>query len=107
MKPLLFPTNISAINELQNIVLEFGFLEQIHLVFVFSERSFNIHQLLIKCNLADKITYICDSNLNFFDKFQVPNLYNNHCKSSQRNTHLFFIKSNKLINQIEYGRNIP
>eukprot|EP01080_Neovahlkampfia_damariscottae_P003311 gene3311-5752_t len=107
MKPLLFPTRISAINELQKLVLELGNLERIKLIFVFSERTFNLYQLLVKCNLENKITYICDSKLKYFDKFQVPNLYNNCCTSNQRNTHIFFLKSNSLIKTIEYGRIIP
>jgi hypothetical protein len=107
MKPLIHPTNISAINELLTLVLEFGNLEHVKIVFVFSEKASLLFQLLIKYNLDSKINYLCDPTRKVFEKFHVQNVYNKFCGSNQRNTHIFCLKGNKILNSIEFGRFMP
>jgi hypothetical protein len=107
MKPLIHPTNISAINELLKLVLEFGNLENVKIVFVFSEKASLLFQLLIKYNLDNKITYLCDPTRKVFEKFQIQKIYKKFCESEQRNTHIFCLKGNKILNSIEFGRFFP
>jgi hypothetical protein len=83
------------------LLKEFGNLTHFKLVFIFSEKIFSVHQMLLKYNLNDKIYYLCDPRRLYFDKFNINELFN----GSQRKTKLFFFKSNKMLKEMEFKNN--
>eukprot|EP01080_Neovahlkampfia_damariscottae_P003310 gene3310-5751_t len=107
LKPLTYPTNRSAVNELLVLSLELSSLQQISLVFIFSERANTVLMILQKYNLAEKINFIADPNLKMHDAFQVTKKFNKFTESNERNTHVYYLKSNEIKNHIQFGRELP
>jgi len=87
--------------------LEIGHFSKVNLVFVFSERPNFIYQNLSKYNLEDKLKYISDPSMKIFDTFKIKKIYNKITESEQRNSHIFVLKSNQILNYLEYGRELP
>jgi hypothetical protein len=97
MKPL----DSTAIQEVLILLKEFGNFKHLKLIFVFSEKAFLVHQMLLKQKLNEKIHYLCDTKKLYFDKFNVKDLYKGH---SNRKTKLFFFKSNKMLKELEFEK---
>jgi hypothetical protein len=106
LKPLIFPTVKASLDELFKILLEFGTIQHVGLVFVFSEKASKIYQLLLKYNLDGKIIYICDPTKKYFDKFQIQPIYQKCCEQQQRNTHIFIFQGKDFKESVSNGRNM-
>ena len=107
MKPLIHPTSLSGIQELLQLNLELGSFQHINLVFIFSERANTVFQILLKYNLVDKVNFIADPHLKIHDDFQVNKVHKKITESNQRNSKVIYLKSNEIINSIEFSREIP
>jgi hypothetical protein len=79
----------------------------VKLVFVFSERASVIHQILVKYNLTDKITFVSDHQLNIFDKFNISNLYVSETGCPQRESRIVLLKNNQIEKELVYHFGLP
>jgi hypothetical protein len=104
LKPLIFPTIKASLDELFYILLEFGTMKHVVLIFVFSEKASKIYQLLLKYNLSNKITYICDPSKKYFDSFQIKPIYKHCCEQQQRNTSIFIFQGKVFKDSVTFAR---